>query len=310
MNHYTVGVDIGGTTIQLGLVNHSGVIFSRASLDTKKFHRNKNKLIDAVVGEIRELISSKKLTSKDISGIGVGLPGLINSKKGVVNFLPNVPGWRNVPFKSIIQKKLRIPAFIENDVNVITLGEWKFGAGKGYKNLLCMTLGTGVGAGLVLNNSLYHGEGFVAGELGHMPLNENGPDCNCGGWGCFERYVGNGHLLNKASKIFKNKNIQLPDIFYLANQGDVRAVQFWDEVATHIGNALVGIVNLLNPRLIIIGGGVSNNYKFLRKTINTVIEKRAMKVQAGMVKIVRAKLGDDAGIIGAHVLVKEAICGC
>jgi glucokinase len=310
MSHYTVGVDVGGTNIKLGLVNHSGVISSRTSLNTKKYYRSKTKLIDAIADEIRTLISSKNLTSKNITGIGIGLPGLIDSKKGVVNFLPNVPGWRNVPFKSIIQKKLRIPTFIENDVNLITLGEWKFGAGKGFKNLLCMTLGTGVGGGLVLNNSLYHGEGFVAGELGHMPLNENGPECNCGGWGCFERYVGNSYLLSKASKIFKNKDIQLPDVFYLANQGNAHALQFWNEVATHIGNALVGVVNLLNPRLIIISGGVSNNYKFLGKTINTIIKKRAMTVQARMVKIVRAKLGDDAGIIGAHVLVKEAIGGC
>ena len=142
-----------------------------------------------------------------------------------------------------------------------------------------------------------------------MPLNEKGPDCSCGGWGCFECYVSNGYLLKKAAKIFKNKNIQLPDVFYLANQGNVRAVQFWDEAATHIGNALVGLVNLLNPRLIIIGGGVSNNYKFLGKTISAIVKRRAMKTQAKMVKIVRAKLGDGAGIIGAQVLVKEATRG-
>ena len=164
-----------------------------------------------------------------------------------------------------------------------------------------------MGAGLVLNGALYRGEGFVAGELGHMPLNEKGPDCNCGGWGCFECYVGNGHLLKEARKIFKKNTIELPDVFYLANQGNVRAIRFWEETAAHIGNALVGVVNLLNPRLIVLGGGVSNNYKFMGKTINAIINKRAMKVQAKMVKIVRAKLSDDAGIIGAQVLVKEAI---
>lgn len=307
MRYYTVGVDVGGTNIKFGLVNRSGSILARASLNTKQFHRNKQKLISALIEEINNLIYSKQLRPKDISGIGFGLPGLIDSKKGVVNFLPNVPGWKNVPLKNIVQKKLRIPTFIENDVNLITMGEWKFGAGKGYQNMLCMTLGTGVGAGLVLNNALYRGEGFVAGELGHMPLNEKGPNCNCGGWGCFECYVGNGRLLAKAKKIFKRNDIKLPDIFYLANQGNARAVRFWNDTAVHIGNALVGVVNLLNPRLIVIGGGVSNNYKFLGTTINAIVKKRAMKVQAKMVKIVRAKLGDDAGIIGAQVLVKEAV---
>lgn len=307
MKRYIIGVDVGGTNVKLGLVDRSGAIVARAFLDTKSFYRSKTKLIDAIVGAARDLIEEEELVSKDILGIGLGLPGPIDSKRGVVNFLPNIPGWKNVPLKNIIQKTLHIPTFVDNDVNLITLGEWKLGAGKGYKNLMCMTLGTGVGGGLILNGALYRGEGFVAGELGHMPLNEKGPNCNCGGSGCFEHYVGNDYLLKKAAKIFKKKNIQLPDVFYLAKQGNTHAVRFWEEAATHIGNALVGVVNLLNLRLIVIGGGVSNNYRFLGKTINTVIRRRAMKVQSKMVKIVRAKLGDDAGIKGAQILVKEAI---
>ncbi len=309
MTYYTIGVDVGGTNIKLGLVNRSGMIVARSVLGTKNFSKSKRKLIDAVTEATTSLMRGNKLASKNILGIGLGLPGLIDSKRGVVHFLPNIPGWKNVPLKSIIQKKLRIPTFIDNDVNLITLGEWKFGAGKGYKNLMCMTLGTGVGAGLILNKALYRGEGFVAGELGHMPLNERGPSCNCGGWGCFEHYVGNEYLLNKAAKIFKKRNIQLSDVFYLAQQGNVRALQFWEETAIHIGNALVGVINLLNLRLVVIGGGISNNYPFLGRTINSIIKQRAMKVQAKMVKIVRAKLRDDAGILGAQVLVKEATFG-
>ena len=307
MKPYTIGVDVGGTNIKLGLVDRSGAIAARAFLDTKSFYGSKKKLTDVIIGAVRDLIEEKRLASKDILGIGLGLPGPIDSKRGIVNFLPNIPGWKNVPLKSIVQKKLHIPTVVDNDVNLITLGEWKFGAGKNYKNLMCMTLGTGVGGGLILNGALYRGEGFVAGELGHMPLNEKGPDCNCGGSACFEYYVGNGYLLKKAAKIFKNKNIQLSDVFFLAKQGNARAIEFWEEAATHIGNALVGVVNLLNLRLIVIGGGVSNNYQFLGKTINAVIRRRAMKVQAKMVKIVRAKLGNDAGIMGARVLVKESI---
>lgn len=308
MSNYTIGVDVGGTNIKLGLVNRSGKIMARSFLDTKSFCKSKNKLIDAIVKEIRDLIVQKKLVKKDIAGVGLGLPGPIDSEKGIVNFLPNIPGWRNVPLKRMIQEKLRIPTVVDNDVNLVTLGEWKFGAGRGYKNLMCMTLGTGVGGGLVLNGALYRGEGFVAGELGHMPLNEQGPKCNCGGLGCFEHYVGNGYLTKKVRKIFRNKSIRLPDVYRLAKRGDGRAIRFWEETATHIGNGLVGVVNLLNLRLIVIGGGISNTFPILSKTINAVIKHRAMDVQSKMVKIVRAKLGDDAGIIGAHVLVKESIC--
>ncbi|MBI5415634.1 MAG: ROK family protein, partial [Candidatus Omnitrophica bacterium] len=168
--------------------------------------------------------------------------------------------------------------------------------------------GTGVGGGLILNNALYRGEGFVAGEIGHIPLNEVGPSCNCGGYACFERYVGNRTLLAKAARLFR-KDIRLQDIFPLARRGEPRALRFWKETAVHIGNALVGVINLLNPRLVIIGGGVANNFRFMGPTIRKIIRQRAMKVQKKMVRVVRAKLGDDAGILGAHILVKEAILG-
>ena len=207
----------------------------------------------------------------------------------------------------MFQKEFGFPTVIDNDVNVITLGEWKFGAGKGCSDMVCMTLGTGVGSGLILNNSLYRGPGFVAGELGHIPINEKGGACNCGGAGCLETYVGNSILQSKAAKVFKNKNIQLQDVFVLANHGNMCAIQFWKEAASHIGIALVGVVNLLNPRLIVIGGGISNSYKYLNKTILEVIKTRAMKVPAKMVRLSRAKLGDDAGIIGAQVLVKDSL---
>lgn len=303
MTKYSVGIDVGGTNVKFGLIDNAGSIIARSTLSTKNYASSKKKLINALNYSIGLLI--KDIKKSQVSGVGIGLPGLINSKEGVVNFLPNVPGWKNVPLKRIMQDELKIPVCIDNDVNLITLGEWKFGAGKTYKNLVCMTLGTGVGSGLILNNRIYRGEGFAAGELGHMPLNEKGLKCSCGGEACFETYVGNRVLTAKAAKLFKLKNIRLEEVYVLAEKGNVRAVQFWQEAAMHIGNALVGLVNLLNPRLIIIGGGVSNNYKYLGQTISKIVSSRCMNVQAKMVKIVRSKLGDDAGIIGAHVLVKE-----
>ena len=305
----TIGVDVGGTNIKLGLVAPSGKIIAKTNLITKSYVRHPRQLINALVAAVRSLVRENGKTMKDIAGIGIGLPGQINSPQGIVIFLPNVPGWRNVPLRKIIQKQLKVPVFMDNDVNLIALGEWKLGAGKGYQNLVCITLGTGVGGGLILDGVLYRGEGFVAGEIGHMPLNEHGPACNCGGRGCFERYVGNRTLMAKAAKVFGKKNIRLEETFALASRGNVRAVRFWRETATHIGNALVGVINLLNPRMIIIGGGVAGNYKFMEKTIQKVVRDRAMTVQSAMVRIVRARLGDEAGILGAHILVKESIFG-
>ena len=307
MGKFTIGVDVGGTNVKLGLVNAFGKIIARSHLDTKAFIRNKHYLINALAQSIINIYRDNSLAKKDVSGVGIGLPGLINPAKGVVDFLPNIPDWKNVPLQRLLESKTSLKIYLENDVNLITLGEWKFGAGRGYKNLLCITLGTGVGGGLILNDRLYRGEGFVAGEVGHMPLNEKGPACNCGGFGCFERYVGNKKLLADAIKIFKKPDLHLPDIYSLALQGDHRAVKFWNEVGTHIGNALVGVVNLLNPRLIIIGGGVAHNFRFFAPRIREVIRRRAMKVQAKMVNVVQSQLIDDAGIIGAQVLVKDGI---
>src|SRR3989338_2639543 len=299
MKKAVVGIDVGGTNVKLGLVQPSGKIISRTNLITKLFKRNKEELIKAILQAITDMLQKNNYKKAEIAGIGVGLPGLINPQRGIVHFLPNIPGWRQVPLKKIMESRLRIPTYIENDAKLNTLGEWKLGAGIGVENLVCITLGTGIGSGLILNNALYRGEGFVAGELGHVPLNEQGPKCNCGGVGCFERYVGNTYLLEKAVKIFENQKITLEEIYKLASQGDQRALKFGEDTATHIGNGLVGVVNLLNPRLIIVGGGVSHNHKFLFPTMRKIIKNRAMSVQASMVKIVRANLATDAGNLGA-----------
>jgi len=305
MKQYVVGVDVGGTNIKLGVVDPSGQIIVRNSFATKPFASSRMKLISALAREIEASIITAGLTKKQIAGVGIGLPGLIDYEKGVVRFLPNIPGWRRVHLKSILQKMVRLPVFVDNDVKIITLAESKFGAGRGVQNLICLTLGTGVGAGLILNGQLYRGEDNAAGELGHMPLNEHGPQCNCGGFGCFETYVGNRALLVLARREM-GRPLTLEELFILAQKGNKKALHFWKTASGHIGNGLVGIVNLLNPRLIIIGGGISHNEKFLFKTITDTIRGRAMSLQGSAFKIKRAQFKDDAGIIGAYVLVTNA----
>lgn len=305
MGKYVLGVDIGGTNIKMGLVSPKLSVVDRTGFATKSFALDKKKMIRQIVDHIEALVEKNGLTQRNIKGIGIGLPGLVDTPGGIVRFLPNIPGWRNVPLKKLLEKKLNIPVFLENDVNLIALGEWRYGAGRDAENMVCMTLGTGVGSGLILDGHLYRGAGFSAGELGHMPLNEHGPSCGCGGYGCLETYVGNKRLVARAQEITGRKEVTLEEMNALAGQGNAKALKFWEEAATHIGNNLVGVVNLLNPQRIVIGGGVSNNHRFLFKTINAVIKKRAMPTQAAMVKIIRAQLGNDAGILGAQVLVNE-----
>jgi glucokinase len=306
MKKYVVGVDVGGTNIKLGVVDHSGQVIVRNSFATKPFASSRIKLISALAQEIESSIITAGLSKKQIAGVGIGLPGLVDYEKGFVRFLPNIPGWQGVHLKSILQKRVKLPVFVDNDVKIITLAESKFGAGRGVRNLVCLTLGTGVGAALILNGQLYRGEDNAAGELGHMPLNEHGPKCNCGGFGCFEKYVGNRALFALASRVMGKPGMTTEKMFGLAQKGNKKALFFWKTAAEHIGNGLVGIVNLLNPRLIIIGGGISNNEKFLFKTITDTIRRRAMSLQGSAFKVKRAEFKDDAGIIGAYVLVTNA----
>ncbi len=299
MDRHILGIDVGGTNVKLGIVAPGGKITARANIATKKYSRSKHQLIKAMVHASTDLMAAEGLRPDDFCGVGIGLPGLIDPVEGVVRYLPNIAGWRNVPLQSILEKDLGLPVFIENDVNMITLAEWRFGAGQGYRNFMCITLGTGVGGGLILNDSMYRGEGFVAGEVGHMPLGDT----------TLEGHIGNRVLREKAGKIFKNKSIELPDVFALAKQGNVRAVEFWEEVGVHLGTTLAGVINLLNIRLVIVGGGVSNNFRFFAPALKATIKARAMRVQAGMVKVARCKLHDDAGIIGARILVEEFLIG-
>ena len=306
---YVLGIDLGATNIKCGLVSLDGRVIAKIHLATVGFISDKNQLIHALCSACLNLLHKNHLKQKSILGVGIGLPGLVDIRKGVVKFLPNLPGWENVALKNIMEKKIKMPVFIDNDVKLITLGEWKFGAGIGISDLICLTLGTGVGSGLILNNALYRGAGMTAGELGHVPLNEEGPLCNCGGRGCLERAVGNKYLLEKAQKLFGRGDITLEEINRLADQGNSRALKFWKETAAHIGVGLVGVVNLLNPKRIIIGGGISNAHRHLFPVILETIRKRAMSVPAQMVELRRAKLGDHAGILGARVLVDQAIHG-
>ncbi len=299
---YYIGVDIGGTFTKIALISKTGKILTKINLRTASYP--KKQLIKKIIASIKEILSKKKLSTNRVKGIGVGLPGLIDSKKGVVRYLVNIPGWKKVPLKRIFEKRLKIKTFIDNDVNAMTLGELYYGAGRGAKNIVCITLGTGVGGGIIINGELYRGRDLVAGEIGHIPINEHGPRCNCGGNACIESYVGNRYLMKKLSKEGR-RSISLKLLNREAQKGRPHAVRFWRYIGEKLGIMLVGVVNFLNPEKIIIGGGIANAGKHLFNPLKKTVAKRAMKVQKKRVKIVKARLGGNAGVIGAAVLAKE-----
>jgi len=201
---------------------------------------------------------------------------------------------------------LGLKVSLDNDAKLMTLAEYKLGAAKGYSNVLCMTLGTGIGGGLIINGKLYRGVNNAAGEIGHLPINEKGLSCNCGSSGCLEAYVGNQRILSEAKKAFRC-DIALEELSELAAKNNKIAKEVWRKTGVHLGFALAGVVNLLNLDAIVIGGGVAKAGKVLFDNITKALRDQAMSVQGKHVRIFHAKLGNDAGLIGAAIMVKEGI---
>jgi glucokinase len=302
---YIIGIDLGGTNLKIALLDLSCRIKKKHIFNTSSFVQ-KESLIRAISDSVLKIISGSGLNKSQLAGIGMGLPGPIDADRGIVHFFPNIPGWMEVGLKKILEKGLSIPVFIDNDANLMALAEYELGAARGCKNAVCLTLGTGVGGGLILEGKLFRGSSFAAGEIGHMPINEKGPGCNCGGVACLESYIGNRRIMQLAKKIFK-RQISLEELSSLADHNNKKAVRIWKKVGSRLGVALVGVVNLLNPDCIVIGGGVANAGRILFDSVEETILSRAMIVQAKAVKVVKAKLGNDAGMIGASLLVKSKI---
>jgi glucokinase len=302
-NKYIVGIDLGGTNLKIALLDPSCRIIHKHTQPTQRFS-DKEDLIQAIIDSVGYIMKQYRLQMGQIVGVGLGLPGPIDYDLGIVHFFPNIPGWKEVRLKKMLEEQLGLPVFLDNDANVMALAEYSLGAARGTRNAVCITLGTGVGGGLILDGRLYRGSSYAAGEIGHMPINERGPQCNCGGIACLESYIGNRRLTEEARRIFR-KEIDLEQVSALAYRGNKKATALWDEVGAHLGVALVAVVNLLNPDCIVIGGGVANAGKILFDKVKATISNRAMLVQARAVKVVKAKLGNDAGMIGAGLLVKE-----
>lgn len=315
---YLIGVDLGGTNLKVALLDLKGGIREKVSVLTKQ---GKEAVLRQIVETVEEVLEKTEVKKSAILGLGLGTPGLIDSIHGIVYGLTNIRGWRNVALKEYMERNTGFPTCIDNDVNLMALGELMCGAGRGVKNLVCLTLGTGVGGGVIIEGKLYRGSTLSAGELGHIPVSVDGPRCICGGYGCLECYVGNARIVEKAVKAIRRgrrslieklaggdlKAITPRTISGAARQGDKLAKEIWGETGKYIGLALSGVVNLLNPEMIVIGGGVAQAGKLLFEPIRRTVKERAMSIPAGKVKIVPAKLGANAGLIGAGMLVKVKV---
>lgn len=315
-NKYYFGVDIGGTIIKIGLVDRFANVIEKASFLTKRYN-SKREIIAQLARAVSDIAQSAGGGKRCIGGLGIGVPGLVDFDSGIVRNLTNMKGWREVELSKIMREKTGLPVLVDNDVNAITQGEFIFGAGKGAENMICIALGTGVGGGIIINRRLYRGSSFTAGEIGHFSMDKNGPRCNCGSYGCLERYIGNRYFTNYvAGKIQtrseKTKILELagndfskitPEIISrAAKQGDKLACEAWREFALKLGMVTAGMINFLNPDTIVIAGGLSMAGGVLFKPFRETLEKFALKIALAKVKIKQAELKENSGIIGAAAL--------
>ncbi len=259
-----------------------------------------------ILKNFSHLLAFSNIHPKEVRAVGIGLPGPIDATRGVVLSLTNIPGWDNFPLVSFLKKDFNVPLSVENDANCMALAEVRLGAALGASYALCITLGTGVGGGLILDGKIYRSPYFLGGEIGHIPIDANGPECDCGGKGCLERYVGNRALLRKARTVFK-RDMALEEVSILAASGNKKAREFWEDVGCDIGLALSSVVNIFNPSVIVVGGGVADAGDFLLKAIQHTVRIHAMKQLKNKIKVVKASLGGDAGVLGAALLAKERI---
>ncbi len=317
MKKYRIGVDVGGTNVKIALVDLDGKIAYSNTVPTRAemgYEAGVNNIKQA----IKDIMQESNQSSKTIEAIGFGLPGQIDYKEGVVKNLPNIPGWVDIPLSKIIEDEFQIPTKLDNDVRCAALGELNFGAGKGCENLICITVGTGIGSGIILNGKLVRGAANAAGEIGHIKMQMNGgPLCGCGDYGCFEAFASGPAIVTMAKeyisggKSAKYKEMATDGIItpYIvaqaALQGDTVSIQIFKQIGKIIGIGLASVVNLLNPEKIIIGGGVADAGEILLEPIRQTIQDRAMPIQANSVKVVPAQLANAAGVIGASLLINS-----
>lgn len=291
--------------MKIAVLDKNCRIIYKETVSTRAYS-NKEKLISKITGVVNDTLNKSGIKRKDVIGVGIGVPGPVDFLYGVVHFFPNIPGWKNVKLKSLLKNKIKLPVFIDNDAKLMSIAEYKFGAARKFDNVACLTLGTGVGGGLILGGRLYRGAKNLSGEIGHIPISEKGPLCNCGGRGCLEAYIGNDKIARQAKREFK-RNIKLEELSKLASKNNKKAVKIWRQVGEHLGTALSGVINLLNLDAVVIGGGVAEAGSILFKAVSKKVRKQAMEVHAKHAKIFKATLGVNAGLIGAALLVKERL---
>lgn len=320
MKYYYIGVDLGGTNIKASIFTDTLHKLAENRIQTEA-QSGSEKVLQRILTCITGLLNREQIKNSQIHSIGIGVPGLLDMERGVSRFSPNFPFWHDVPVSRWFREKLDIPTFIDNDVRVNLYGEWYYGAGKGKKNVVLLTLGTGLGSGIVMDGHVIYGATGSAGEIGHMNMYRNGRPCRCGSSGCLGRYVSARGMLRTLKEKMSNgeesilarwvqgnlDEINAKMVSDAYDSGDAVAIKTMHETGTILGYGLANVINLFNPEIIIIGGGMSAAGERLLSTARDVVRKHALEISRERCAIVTAELGDAAGMLGAAVYAKKRL---
>jgi len=314
MANYYLGIDLGGTDTKFGIVDEQGRIVRSAKNPTHS-ERGPDAVLESIAVHARDLVEDG---GYKVTSVGMGCPGPLSSRLGVVFETPNLPGWVNIPAQKILEEKLQLPVALSNDANAAAYGEWWVGAGQAVDTMILFTLGTGVGGGLVLDDQLWSGLDDTAGELGHMIINFDGPLCGCGNKGCIEAYASATAMrrdVKAALAAGVQTSIKIPEgaeddfgtriVYDAAVQGDAFAIELFAKVGYYLGIAAATTINIFNPEMIAYGGAVSNAGDFIFKPLIETAKANCFETPGKRCQIVRATLGNDAGIIGAAGLAMK-----
>jgi glucokinase len=313
---HTIGIDLGGTNIKAGVVDRSGKLVRRTSIETQAQHGFEH-VFGRLVQLVDDLIAAADLPKSEIAAIGYGTPGPMSHEDGVVYASPNLPGWENIPLRARFSEATGLPVVLDNDANAAAYGEFVAGAGRGTRDMVMLTLGTGIGGGIVLDGVIERGAFDNAAEIGHMIVVVGGRDCPCGQRGCLERYgsanavperfveaLRAGENSPLRARVDADDALTSVDIADAARAGDALATRIWDETCLYLAIACVNIQHLLNPECVVLGGGLIGAGDQLLEPVREHFRQQAWQIAQDHPRIELATLGDDAGIIGAASLAR------
>jgi glucokinase len=304
-----LGIDLGGTQIRTGLIDREGTVLHSDYRPTLA-EEGPEAVIQRIIAGVERVLDQASLGHDCIASIGIGAPGPLDIPRGLLVEPPNLPGWHNVPLRDIVQARIGVPTYLENDANAAAIGEYLYGAGRGTRDMIYVTVSTGIGGGLILGGRIYHGLSGGAGEIGHMTVLPYGPHCGCGNRGCLEALASGTAIAREGQELIARGvstaigsrdggEVSAKDVVDAMYKGDAYAEQIITQAMAYLGIGMASLVNLFNPERLVIGGGLSALGDHLLTPVRRAIHLRAFPSACAQVTVALAQLGPEVGLVGA-----------